>query len=171
LLRDQTAAIAKALKANDPAAAASTSSTDSLAQSVQGELGRDAFLQLLVLQMQNQDPLDPMDNQDMIAQLAQFSSLEQMENLNSQFEFLSGNIDQLNFIAANELVGKTVAGLDLDGNLHKGVVQSVHLDGSVVILNVDGVLMSMAGIADISETPDPGGDTANGGSILKGGGT
>jgi len=50
-----------------------------------GTLGKDEFLKLLVLQMQNQDPMNPMDNTDMIAQLAQFSALEQMQNLNNQF--------------------------------------------------------------------------------------
>ena len=51
-----------------------------------GEMGKEQFLQLLVTQMKNQDPMAPMDNAQMTAQLAQFSSLEQMQNLNSQFE-------------------------------------------------------------------------------------
>ncbi len=45
------------------------------------ELGKDAFLQLLVTQLQYQDPLDPVDNTQMVSQLAQFSALEQMSNL------------------------------------------------------------------------------------------
>lgn len=45
------------------------------------ELGKDAFLQLLMVQMQNQDPLNPMENTEMVAQLAQFSALEQMSNV------------------------------------------------------------------------------------------
>ena len=46
-------------------------------------LGKDAFLNLLVTQLKNQDPLNPMDDRDFIAQMAQFSSLEQMQNLNT----------------------------------------------------------------------------------------
>ncbi len=53
-----------------------------------GELGKNEFLNLLVAQMQHQDPLDPVDNKEMIAQLAQFSALEQMQNLNTQTEKL-----------------------------------------------------------------------------------
>jgi flagellar basal-body rod modification protein FlgD len=46
------------------------------------ELGKDAFLRLLTLQLQNQDPLDPVKNEDFVAQLAQFSSLEQLTSIN-----------------------------------------------------------------------------------------
>ncbi|MEZ4523627.1 MAG: flagellar hook capping FlgD N-terminal domain-containing protein [Thermomicrobiales bacterium] len=35
-------------------------------------LGQDAFLQLLVTQLQNQNPLEPMDNFEFISQVAQF---------------------------------------------------------------------------------------------------
>ena len=48
---------------------------------VSSVLGKDAFLELLVTQLQNQDPLNPMDDKEFIAQLAQFSSLEQMSNV------------------------------------------------------------------------------------------
>ena len=48
------------------------------------DLGRDAFLRLLVTQLQHQDPLSPMEDHEFIAQLAQFSSLEQMQEINNQ---------------------------------------------------------------------------------------
>jgi flagellar basal-body rod modification protein FlgD len=49
------------------------------------ELGKDAFLSILVSQLQHQDPLTPMENTDFIAQMAQFSALEQMQSLNTSF--------------------------------------------------------------------------------------
>ncbi len=119
------------------------------------ELGRDAFLQLLVLELQNQDPLEPVKNSEMVAQLAQFSSLEQMEALNGSFESLSGNVDQLNFISAQGLLGKYVEGLNTDGEVKTGFVDSVYLDGSIVVLNVDGEIMPMSGILSImNEAPE-----------------
>ncbi len=50
------------------------------------ELGQDAFLKLLVTQLQHQDPLDPMDDTEFIAQLAQFSSLEKLTEMAASLE-------------------------------------------------------------------------------------
>ncbi len=113
------------------------------------DLDGEAFLTLLVTQLQYQDPMDPVDNSEMLAQLAQFSSLEQMTTLNENVELLAGNIDQLNFISATGLVGHNVTALDVDGNIVEGTVESVQLEGSVVQLYVDGQTVSMAGVLTI----------------------
>ncbi len=68
----------------------------STAAGTNSTLGKDAFLQLLVTQMQYQDPLDPQDNSEYLAQLAQFSALEQMTNVAENLEktnTLVSNID------------------------------------------------------------------------------
>ena len=135
--------------------AKATDGTDTSSDLATKELGRDAFLQLLVLELQNQDPLEPVKNSEMVAQLAQFSSLEQMEALNGSFEGLSGNVDQLNFISAQGLLGKYVEGMNEDGEVTTGFVDSVYLDGSIVVLNVDGEIMPMSGVLSImNEAPE-----------------
>lgn len=53
------------------------------------ELGRNEFLQLLVAQMKNQDPLNPMDGQEMAAQLAQFSQVEQLIDINENMKIVA----------------------------------------------------------------------------------
>lgn len=68
-----------------------TSGTTDLATVANKTLDKDAFLKLLVTQLQNQDPMSPMEDKDFIAQLAQFSSLEQMQQLNSGFTSLSNS--------------------------------------------------------------------------------
>ncbi len=55
----------------------------STASKKNSDLDKDAFLRLLVTQLQYQDPLDPMDNTEFVSQMAQFSALEQMNNLNN----------------------------------------------------------------------------------------
>lgn len=49
-------------------------------------LDKDAFLKLLVTQLQNQDPLNPMEDREFISQMAQFSALEQMQQLNTNMQ-------------------------------------------------------------------------------------
>jgi flagellar hook assembly protein FlgD len=53
------------------------------ARSVNTELDRDAFLMLLLTQLQHQDPFNPVEDTDFIAQLAQFTTLEQMQQMNA----------------------------------------------------------------------------------------
>jgi flagellar basal-body rod modification protein FlgD len=53
------------------------------------EMGKDAFMQLLIEQMTYQDPMEPMDNSEFVGQLAQFSALEQMQNIASGIELLT----------------------------------------------------------------------------------
>jgi flagellar basal-body rod modification protein FlgD len=83
---------------NATTAATSTSSSQSL--------GKDDFLQLLIAQIKNQDPLQPTENTEFVAQLAQFSSLEQTMGINDRLDALT----QQNLGLANSqvvgLVGK-----------------------------------------------------------------
>jgi flagellar basal-body rod modification protein FlgD len=52
-------------------------------------LGQEnTFLQLLVAQIQNQDPTQPMDSTAFMTQLAQFSSLEQLIGIRQTVEQL-----------------------------------------------------------------------------------
>lgn len=90
------------------------------------ELGKDAFLQLLVTQLKNQDPLAPQDNSSYIAELAQFSSLEQMTNVVKNLEDLGkvvNNIDTSVLVGQlSSMIGKkidwvnTINEADAEGN-------------------------------------------------------
>jgi flagellar basal-body rod modification protein FlgD len=57
------------------------------------DLGKNAFLQLLVTQLQHQDPLDPQDNSEFLAQLAQFTSLESLQQIKEDMAALRGYIE------------------------------------------------------------------------------
>jgi len=72
------------------------------------ELGEDAFLQLLVTQMNNQNPLNPQDNSAFVAQLAQFSSVEGITKLNTQMEGMSSSFQSSTALQASALVGRQV---------------------------------------------------------------
>ncbi len=58
---------------------------------VSTELGKDAFLELLVTQMSNQDPLQPTSDTEFISQMANFSTLEQMQNMTTELQAQTTN--------------------------------------------------------------------------------
>lgn len=72
------------------------------------ELGQTAFLELMITQLNNQDPLSPQDNAEFIAQLAQFSSVEGIQRLNETFESFAGNFTSNRALQASSLVGRSV---------------------------------------------------------------
>lgn len=71
-------------------------------------LGKNDFLQLLVTQLNNQDPLDPQDNSEFVAQLAQFSTVESLQNLNGSVDAILGNYQSSQALQASSLVGRSV---------------------------------------------------------------
>jgi flagellar basal-body rod modification protein FlgD len=62
-------------------ASSAAASALSATQSTNNQIGKDAFLKLLVTQLQHQDPSKPLDDSAFLAQLAQFSSLEQLTQI------------------------------------------------------------------------------------------
>ena len=73
-----------------------------------GALGKDAFLKLLVTQLQNQDPTSPMDDKEFIAQMAQFSSLEQMQNMTKAMGDLLTSQEQTQLMSYKTFIGNEV---------------------------------------------------------------
>ncbi|MDR2104651.1 MAG: flagellar hook assembly protein FlgD [Deferribacteraceae bacterium] len=76
-------------------------------------IGKEAFLNLLVTQLQNQDPLDPMDNAEFTSQTTAFSQLEQMmainETLTSMLKLQNATANVANpLIDAATFIGKTI---------------------------------------------------------------
>lgn len=77
-----------------------------------GTLGKQDFLNLLIMQMRNQDPMDPMKGTEFAAQLAQFSSLEQLTNLNdATVQGINANVvltQSINNALSTTFIGKNV---------------------------------------------------------------
>jgi flagellar basal-body rod modification protein FlgD len=116
----------------------STSSTDSTSSSKVGAaagMGKDDFMQLLVAQLKNQDPMKPMDDKEFITQLAQFSSLEASQKLTEQMEELTGS--QMITQAAT-LLGKNVTAKLTTGEVETGPITQVKMQDGKPVAVVNG---------------------------------
>jgi flagellar basal-body rod modification protein FlgD len=71
-------------------------------------MGKDAFLKLLITQLQHQDPLNPADSTEFTSQLAQFSSLEQLSNVNDNLAALKLYQASSNNAQAVSFIGKDI---------------------------------------------------------------
>jgi flagellar basal-body rod modification protein FlgD len=71
-------------------------------------LGKDDFLNMLIAQLQHQDPLNPADSTEFTAQLAQFSSLEQLSNIHDSLENMEQFQASLTHSQAVSYIGKQV---------------------------------------------------------------
>ena len=107
--------------ASNPNASSITSSKDSA-------LGQDDFMNLLVAQLQNQDPLNPMDSTAFTSQLAEFSSLEQLSNVNKNLEYLQMYQSSINNAQAVSFIGKNIDALGDSIQLESSENEEIHFE-------------------------------------------
>ena len=90
-------------------------------------LGYDAFLQLLIAQLQHQDPLEPMKSSDYVAQLASFSEVEKSIELNDRVASL---LTATRLQQAEAAIGRNVT--SADGTV-SGVITAAKVVGNDVV--------------------------------------
>ena len=96
--------------------------------STQSSMGKDDFLQLLVAQLQNQDPLNPADGTEFTAQLATFSSLEELQNINSTLAEVNTAQTILTNSQAVDYIGKQIQALGDTLYLSDGQADSIEFE-------------------------------------------
>ncbi len=120
------------------------------------ELDQQAFLQLLVAQLRNQDPSSPMDSSQLMAQTTQLSTMEQLTELTST----SREAFSLQMrVAAASLVGQTVSWTDADGVAASGTVDAVDYSGSVPVVTVGDQQIALDQVASVARTAAGAPDT------------
>lgn len=115
----------------NPASTISAASQSGSSSSSSGQVGEglkdvdvDQFLELLIAEMQNQDPMNPMDNAQMIEQIGQIRSISATSALTDTLSALSSN-QQL--VTASGLIGREVTGLSDVGEV-TGLVDRVTVE-------------------------------------------
>lgn len=123
------------------------------------ELGKDQFLQILIAQLRNQDPLQPLQNHEFIAQMAQFSALEQTMNMAKE---LSNLRQSAGFVSG--LIGKQVEWAEETGNgveMRSGIVEAIIRRDGIQYAKVGEHMVKIDDLLKISEPADSTGGDAD----------
>lgn len=131
------------------ATAAAGSSNGSL-----GTVGGDEFMQLLLRQLQYQDPFEPMSNEEMVSQIATIRELEVNSRLSDKLVQIT---DQQRFGSAAALIGKFARGTatDAQGNEYEaeGIVSGVRFtrDGDVMLELDSGDTLALSDLEEVKD--------------------
>lgn len=109
-------------------AAANSPSSDKPfgAASALNDLDLDSFLNLMIAELQNQDPLNPLENDQLLAQISQIREVGATDQLTQTLEsVLLGQ----NITSATNLIGADVIALTDSGERVTGNVRRVSIDG------------------------------------------
>lgn len=126
---------------------------DKFKDSTEDLVNSETFLNLMVKEMTNQDPLEPTSNTEFITQLASFSQLSYLKD--------SSTYAMANY--ASSLVGKVVTATKPDGKdqiTKTGVVESVAKQGSTYNVFIDGEAFDISKVTKVQPGDSAGGTTS-----------
>ncbi len=113
-------------------------------------MGKDAFLRLLVTQLRHQDPTQPMQDREFIAQMAQFSSLEQMTNMNTAMQTMQSSNRAAE---AYSLLGKRVEAFNpVTADTISGTVSRVAVRDNTYVLTVNNREVELGNVQAVYST-------------------
>lgn len=105
-----------------------------------------AFLDLMIAELQNQDPMNPMDNAQFMEQLGQLRSIAATDKMTTTLD----NVSQGQaFSSASSLIGRKISGLDDDAKEVSGVVEKATVVDGAVRVHVGEKSISLSNVKEI----------------------
>src|SRR5580698_6222636 len=137
---------------------ATNSNTGASAGDPLASLNGGDFVQFLITELQNQDPLNPTSSNQMLSQLSEIGQLESSTDLQSS---LTGMVQQNSVPSAANMIGKEVQGTDQFNNQQTGTVTAVQVTTNGVNLSLsNGSTVSLANVTNITDASTTTGTTA-----------
>ncbi len=101
----------------------------------------DEFMQVMITELTNQDPLEPMKNQELMSQMATMQQMESNKNMSDNFTTLISKFDNLltreSMSTATKMIGELVSGTATDGQYAIGNVMAVNMNDGGLSLELD----------------------------------
>lgn len=130
------------------------SSTSTTTAGKSKQLNANDFINLMLTQLQHQDPTQPTNSDQLLSQMSQISQLQSSTQLQTS---LTSLVTQSQIGAAGNLIGKTVQGMDSQNNTITGVVNSVRVQKDQVFLELDNSKeLALGNVTTIAAAPVAG---------------
>ncbi|MGO8688215.1 MAG: flagellar hook capping FlgD N-terminal domain-containing protein [Thermoguttaceae bacterium] len=136
------------------ASAAASSASDSAGANGLTSLSPQDFLQMLITELQDQDPTQPVSNTEILQEVSQIDNIETNQNLSSTLTAVA--LEQSMSTASN-LLNMNVTAEDSSGNTVSGPVSSISIANGMATLNINGTSVPFSNVTSIS----PAGSTAS----------
>ena len=104
------------------------------------------FLQMMITELHNQDPLNPMQNSEIMQELGQMQQITASNKLTSTLDGIALGQSLTN---ATSLIGKRIDAVDDDGNPASGIVQKVSVLKNSPKLYVGSQIVSLNNVQDV----------------------
>jgi len=111
-----------------------------------GDLDLQAFLKMLMAELQNQDPLNPMDNAQILQQVSSIKAIESNQRLTDTLDAVRL---QQNVATANNLLQRTVAALTDKQERVAGAVDGVLIQDGTVKLRIGENTVDLKNVSEI----------------------
>jgi flagellar basal-body rod modification protein FlgD len=124
----------------------SSSASSSSAANPFANLNLNDFIQMMITELQNQDPTNPMSSDEMLQEITQMGQISTAEQLDTT---LTGMETGQNLSNASAMIGMQVEGADAKGNPVSGTVGSVTITNGAPSLNVGSSSLTLDQITNI----------------------
>jgi flagellar basal-body rod modification protein FlgD len=122
-------------------------------------LGPSDFLNMMITELQNQDPTKPTSSSDLLGQMSQIGQLQSATSLQTSLQSM---VLQNSISSAGNLIGKSVQGMDDQNNTVSGLVTSVRVENKQVKLELDsGNSLQLGNVTSVSPGPTAAAGTRN----------
>lgn len=111
-------------------------------------LDLNAFLSMMIAELQNQDPLNPMDNAQLLQQVSQIREIESNLRLVTTLESL---VRAQNIVSGAVLVGRRVTGLDATGKTIQGLVDKVTMEEQKLFAHIGDDKIPLTNITQVTD--------------------
>lgn len=105
-----------------------------------------AFLDLMIAELQNQDPLNPMDNAQFMEQLSQLRSIASTDKLSRTLDSV---LQGQSFSSASTLIGRKISALDDNSKEVTGVVEKASVTNGEIRVHVGESKISLSNVREI----------------------